>query len=431
MEIIKINSFRVSSVWQMVMSHLRMVASLKSSTLRVVSVAATHDVIASTLEFLLSKGDTSVTLSPEFHPFMLSTCRLTDDILYALVMPQFEVVFDALNYQKIQFDSRLKALSDNWPKLTQLDLFSSLKSLSSVRYDDVRKSVLFGLRSLLQGKGGGQIKGVGWVTIIELLILVPSSMRGDSSSSANTSTTSPLAEEGGEDEESSSEQWPRATLETAFNCMTLIVDDFLDQLPDYAIFQGICCLASFGSQVIDVNISLTAVELLWKVTDHALSSHPSTDQSSSIPTTGRDEATFFTGEAATVSKVDLLNLTMTHLQSLSKDQRPEIRNCAMRTLFAAIVANSSLLSVESWRFVFHDILFPLFDATLERSDRASHETSDAPELKKGVKMTMHHSRDTASKQWAETISLELKGFARVLKSCTRILLEEEWFFATW
>jgi hypothetical protein len=141
-----------------------------------------------------------------------------------------------------------------------------------------------------------------------------------------------------------------------------------------------------------VNISLTAVELLWKVTDHALSSRLGDASKSTVD-----------GVGSTVSKVDLLNLTMTHLQSLAKDSRPEIRNCAMRTLFAAIVANSSLLSVESWRFVFDDILFPLFGATVEKSGKASNEQSDAPELKKGVKMTLHHSRDTASKQVSSSL----------------------------
>ena len=378
-EISKINSFRVSSVWQMVMSHLRMVASLKSSTLRVISVAATHDIIASTLECLLQTPPELSAVDEEWHPFMMSTTRLTDDILYTLVMPQLDGAFDPMRFQRVALHQRLKDHTE-WPQLTQLDLFASLKSLASVRYDDVRKGLLLGLRSLLQGKGGGQIKGVGWVTIIELLILVPSSMRN------SELDVEPLNED--VDNPETREQWPQASLETAFACLTLIVDDFLEELPDYAIMQGICCLASFGSQVVDVNISLTSVELLWKVTDHALSSTKTVSSQSEI-------------DGASVSKVDLLNLAMTHLQSLSKDSRSEIRNCAVRTLFAAIVANSSLLSIESWRFVFDEILFPLLKATVEKSGRANNMQSDAPELKKGVKMTLHHSRDTASKQVLE------------------------------
>lgn len=42
-----------------------------------------------------------------------------------------------------------------------------------------------------------------------------------------------------------------------------------------------------------------------------------------------------------------------------------------------------------------------------------------PMLKKGVKMNVHHSRDTAHKQWAETCGLLLQGLLKVLKSCVK------------
>ena len=53
------------------------------------------------------------------------------------------------------------------------------------------------------------------------------------------------------------------------------------------------------------------------------------------------------------------------------------------------------------------------------------------ELKKGVKMAIHHSRDTAHKQWSETRSLALRGLSRVFKTCTKNLLLESWFSDTW
>jgi hypothetical protein len=34
-------------------------------------------------------------------------------------------------------------------------------------------------------------------------------------------------------------------------------------------------------------------------------------------------------------------------------------------------------------------------------------------------------------QWAETMSLELKGFARIMKASIRVALDQDWFFATW
>ena len=55
----------------------------------------------------------------------------------------------------------------------------------------------------------------------------------------------------------------------------------------------------------------------------------------------------------------------------------------------------------------------------------------APELKKGVRMAVHHSRDTAHKQWSETRSIALKGLARVVRTCSKSLLLEFWFRETW
>jgi hypothetical protein len=61
----------------------------------------------------------------------------------------------------------------------------------------------------------------------------------------------------------------------------------------------------------------------------------------------------------------------------------------------------------------------------------SKEEAIAPELKKGVKMSVHHSRDTAHKQWSETRVIALRGLSRVLRTCTRLLLQESWFQVIW
>jgi hypothetical protein len=46
-------------------------------------------------------------------------------------------------------------------------------------------------------------------------------------------------------------------------------------------------------------------------------------------------------------------------------------------------------------------------------------------------MTMHHSRDSAHKQWSETRVLALRGMLRLLRTCTKILLCEQWFHEIW
>lgn len=46
-------------------------------------------------------------------------------------------------------------------------------------------------------------------------------------------------------------------------------------------------------------------------------------------------------------------------------------------------------------------------------------------------MSVHHSRDTAHKQWSETRVIALRGLSRVLRTCTRLLLQESWFRVIW
>jgi hypothetical protein len=63
----------------------------------------------------------------------------------------------------------------------------------------------------------------------------------------------------------------------AFRCLKLIVDDFLEQLPPMSDSPDaprralLDCCSSFGSSRHDVNISLTAIGLLWSIAD--LDSH--------------------------------------------------------------------------------------------------------------------------------------------------------------
>ena len=152
--------------------------------------------------------------------------------------------------------------------------------------------------------------------------------------------------------------------------------------------------------------------MLWKVVDFVLT------------TTKR------AGDETASSSI--LDVMMIRLLGLSIDSRPEIRNCALNTLFSAIIANSSLLSPDQWRRFYEDVLFPLFRKAEERSGLAmrSKEDAIAPEVKKGVKMTVHHSRDTAHKQWSESRVLALRGLTRIVKT-SKSLMTQVWFNSVW
>lgn len=319
---------------------------------------------------------------------------------------------------------------DEPPLLTQADLLSCLKSLSTYStYSDVRIDVMQGLLELLQG--GGQTVYGGWLIIIDLLTTVPASMvpyetlhnpemspisnwLNDQLTPASPTPSCPPPEKfhsslGDYDDLDSSKVWPDAALQIAFFCMKLIVDDFLESLQLDVIKNVVTCLSMFSAQLSDVNISLTSVEMLWKVTDFIMTSSRKV------------------GDEATTTAV--LDVMLRRLLFLALDQRPEIRNCATNTLFSAIVTNAPLLSTIQWKRAFDDVIFPLFSRVEARSGLAikSNEEAKAPEIKRGVKMTLHHSRDNAHKQWSETRVLALRGLSRVMRACVKHLLTEPWF----
>ncbi len=353
------------------------------------------------------------------------------------------------------------------PALSQSDILSCLKSLSIVRYVDVRVNILRGLEHFLQELGqclSSERHSGGWKVVLEIISSVPLSMTDEArqvewntTSAIVTACVSPSPSErrpsdviagldsasdiSGNDVVGGSgpvltllpqHTWPRETLYDSFNCIVLIVDEFLDPHllsgvvesqssesskdgesgdgNDAVLIQAVLeSLSLFGSQRVDINTSLTAVEMIWKVADVAL-------------------------KAGTPSqRIVVMEVMLSLLFNLSMDERPELRHCAINTLFSAMSANSLMLRVEQWQRIFESIIFPLFEKTGERSKMAmtSREEAVAPELKKGVKINMHHSRDSAHKQWSETRVLTLRGMLKLLRTCTKLLLCETWFHDIW
>lgn len=180
-----------------------------------------------------------------------------------------------------------------------------------------------GLLELLQG--GGQAVSGGWSIIINLLMSVPASMvpqdtlenlemptisswMSDDQTLSNQNNSNNL-----DSEELASKVWPDAALQTAFFCMKLIVDDFLESLQIDVIKNVVTCLSMFSAQLSDVNISLTSVEMLWKVTDF-------------IMTTSRQK-----GDDTTTNTV--LDVMLRRLLFLAMDQRPEVLISILLLLF--------------------------------------------------------------------------------------------------
>lgn len=168
-EVARNNSHRASLIWQMVISHLRTAASLNCPQIRALSVAATQDLIVTSLEHIqllpaaseaelfvkvtaaVQWTDDSDSISPlQQHHHQLSlttwnTISLSDEVVYNWIMPAFESSFSPRDIHRTLLQHRLSVLGSSLSddlRLSQSDILSALNALSSVRYDDVRSDII-------------------------------------------------------------------------------------------------------------------------------------------------------------------------------------------------------------------------------------------------------------------------------------------------
>ncbi|MCL4134297.1 UNVERIFIED_CONTAM: hypothetical protein GTU68_008830 [Idotea baltica] len=172
--------------------------------------------------------------------------------------------------------------------------------------------------------------------------------------------------------------------------------------------------AKFGSQIQELNISLTAIGLMWNISDYF---YQNQEKLRSSLTSDSQVFPDFPGVPNMPPFDKLWMCLYARLGDLCVDSRPAVRKSAGQTLFSTIAAHGALLHNETWQAVLWQVLFPLLDKVRQLSDSASTDKVD-----QGGNILIHHSRNTQQKQWAETQVLTLSGVARVFSTKQKILL---------
>lgn len=224
-------------------------------------------------------------------------------------------------------------------------------------------------------------------------------------------------------------------IRSAFQCLQLVVTDFLSMIKAEYLSLVINVVAKFGSQEQDLNISLTAIVLLWNISDYMFQNSESLDEEIKKLTLDENQ------KAEKANKNDLpvemesiesvWMVLYSRLGQLCVDPRPAVRKSAGQTLFCTISSHGSVLSVDlHWKDLVWNVLFPLLEQVKQFTSTASRERDkhlNQPNF------LMHHSRDTAEKQWAETSVLTLAGVTRVFNSkCwTLMKLKDDEFHKMW
>ncbi|CAH1153236.1 unnamed protein product [Phaedon cochleariae] len=199
----------------------------------------------------------------------------------------------------------------------------------------------------------------------------------------------------------------------AFQCLQLVITDFLPLMPWRCLPLCVDTVAKFGSQTQELNISLTAVGLMWNISDYFYQNQGKLNQA-----TTEDNAVLpdFPG-TLNVSSFDKLWMCLyARLGELCVDSRPAVRKSSGQTLFSTIAAHGGLLRPPTWQIILWQVLFPLLDKVRSLSNSASSEKFDT-----GGNILIHHTRNTAQKQWAETQVLTLSGVARVFNTKRQLL----------
>ena len=209
-----------------------------------------------------------------------------------------------------------------------------------------------------------------------------------------------------------------------FKSIQLIADDFLDKLPvasdvvveTDAFCLCIKCLSEYAQQTADVNVSLTAIGTLWALGDYA-----------------RRQVVGDEVSSGSIRANSIWIHVLKELQSLSLNNRAPVRNCALQTMFATLVTHGEWFSMESWTACLSadGIVFNLM-AEVEKmcvhgNDGAAQHGKEESE----AYMIVHHSRDTAEKQWNETRVISLQELSRTVRSFFDKLYTSEWFSIMW
>ncbi|KAK9735345.1 hypothetical protein RND81_04G200200 [Saponaria officinalis] len=224
-----------------------------------------------------------------------------------------------------------------------------------------------------------------------------------------------------------------------FQSLRVIMNDGLSAIPVDCLKVCIDVTGAYSTQQTELNISLTAIGLLWTTTDFIAKglflgvSNESGDE--------KEEAMIVKKVSGPNSMLDnierdeLLTTIFSLLQTLGADERPEVRNAAIRTLFQILGTHGQKLSEGMWEDCLWNYIFPSLDRASHMAATSSKDEWHGKELGtrdgKAVHMLIHHSRNTAQKQWDETLVVVLGGIARILRSFFPYLRTFSNFWSGW
>ncbi|KAK9766990.1 Endocytosis and vacuole integrity protein, variant 2 [Basidiobolus ranarum] len=323
--------------------------------------------------------------------------------------------------------------------LKRLVIGESVDESQRVKFIEVQKIAIETLNKLLQTSG--ESFTVGWPMIFDMIKSVCYFDQPKEEVVIDEKDTASISSK------ASNTHSIRTTglVRVAFPCLQLICTDFLPLLDSRCLLECIKTLSSFVLQTEDLNISLTAVRLLWNVSDFLqtkridLERSEENEESSTPAKELSEDMTLYSFEdeinedLTSQSLSALWALLLHNLSKICTDLRPEVRNGAIQTLFRTIGINGGLLKPMNWKLCIWKVIFPLIDSVKQTAFEAIAAWRALKEVQDDSKsfMMVHHSRGTIDKQWDESHVLVLGGVTRLFKDFLSALIELENFQNAW
>lgn len=211
---------------------------------------------------------------------------------------------------------------------------------------------------------------------------------------------------------------------SAFKCLRLVVDDLLVALPKQYLLDCVRCIGRFACCAKDVNISLTAVNELWSVAD-IIGKQKSASARALLDAPGAEPQK----RAQQQRDSTLWVCAFAELSLVALDERSEVRNSAINTLFGSAVTYGAQFGLDDWQVFIDATILPLATKLNDDKRRMSDATTTTA-TSGAVGYVMHHSRDNVEKQWDESRVLLLTGISRVLQTNWQYLLPHTVWVAT-
>ncbi|KAI2043000.1 Endocytosis and vacuole integrity protein [Ophidiomyces ophidiicola] len=208
-------------------------------------------------------------------------------------------------------------------------------------------------------------------------------------------------------------------LRTAYDSLQLIVSDFIALLPVSCLLQLVETFSYFASQKEDFNISLTTTTFFWNTSDFLCGRFGNfvITEKFNVGSTEEELIVLATTTDSTIANNALWLLLLLKIVHVSVDNRTEIRNNAIQTIFRILDNQGQQLPPDAWHICLNHVLLVMAESVQKKLFEALHSTETG--------------NTNIQKAWVETVVLLTKGLSDLITNFFDTVIHDSEFNQSW